>query len=53
MTWQEYYDRFYDWSERTQVSRISDIDSFKRADKSEIIDAAMSFVNETYATSIR
>lgn len=52
MTWQEYYDRFYDWSENTQISRISDIDSFKRADKSEIIDAAMSFVNETYATKI-
>ena len=28
MTWEEFYDKFYEWADSTQVSRISQLTSF-------------------------
>lgn len=28
MTWADYYDKFYDWSESTQVSKMASITDF-------------------------
>ena len=36
MTWEEYYDRYLDWADSTQVSRISQITTFRR----EYLDTA-------------
>ncbi len=33
MTWDEYYDKFYDWANSTQISRISQLTSFGSADE--------------------
>ena len=46
MTWRQYYDKFYDWADSTQISRISSITDFSDAKTEEIIDAALSFVDE-------
>ncbi len=28
MTWEDFYDKFYEWADSTQVSRISQLTSF-------------------------
>lgn len=33
MTWDDFYNRFYDWAESTQVSRISQIENFGDSDE--------------------
>lgn len=39
MTWEEFYDKFYDWAESTQISRISQLTSFGSHDQvAEIIE---------------
>lgn len=52
MTWQQYYDQFYDWADSTQVSRISSISDFSGAKTEEIIEAALSFADEGPATRL-
>ena len=27
MTWEEYYDKFYDWAESTQIKKLSSVDA--------------------------
>ena len=44
MTWDEYYEKFYDWAESTQVSRISAITEF--GDTDEICEVADAFFDE-------
>ena len=41
MTWEEYYDRFYDWAESTQISRLSELTDFGPAE--EIMEIAAEF----------
>lgn len=33
MTWDEYYEKFYDWAESTRASRISSITEFGTSDE--------------------
>ena len=39
MTWEEYYDKFYDWSENTQVNKLSSVESLGPAD--EVVEVMM------------
>ena len=52
MTWQEYYDKFYDWADSTQIRKLSSITDFSGADPEEILDVAFSFVDEAPATRL-
>lgn len=45
MTWDEYYSRFYDWAESTQVSRISSLENFGSSD--EVCEIAQNLFNDT------
>ncbi len=44
MTWDEYYDQFYDWAESTQISKMSQLTSFGPSD--EVYEIAMCFNDE-------
>jgi len=33
MTWQEFYDNFYDWAESTQIRKLSSVDTYGPADE--------------------
>lgn len=41
MTWEEYYDKFYDWSESTQVNKLSSVEALGPAD--EVTEILMEF----------
>ena len=41
MQWDDFYDRFYDWADRTKVSRISSIESF--GDEDSVYEIAMEY----------
>lgn len=41
MTWTEYYDKFYDWSESTQVNKLSSVEALGPAD--EVAEILMEF----------
>lgn len=41
MTWEEYYDKFYDWAESTQVNKLSAVDSLGPAD--EVAEVMLEF----------
>lgn len=40
MEWADYYERFYDWAENTQINRISDLTDFGTASSAEVFEAA-------------
>ena len=50
MTWEEYYDKFYDWSESTQISRLSSVKDFGPA--SEVCEIAEAFCDEKIASRL-
>ena len=52
MTWQEYYDKFYDWADSTQIRKLSSITDFSGADPEEVMDAALAFADEVPATRL-
>lgn len=41
MTWEEYYDKFYDWAESTQVNKLSSVDSLGAAE--EVAEVMLEF----------
>ena len=41
MTWEEYYDKFYEWAESTQIKKLSSVESLGPAD--EVTEVMMSF----------
>ena len=41
MTWEEYYDKFYDWAESTQVRKLSSVDSLGAAE--EVAEVMLEF----------
>lgn len=45
MTWEAYYEKFYDWSPSTQISRMSSLTSFGAS--SEVAEIAQEFIDET------
>ena len=48
MTWETYYDKFYDWSTSTQISRMSSLTSFGAS--SEVSEVAQEFMDEKVAS---
>lgn len=50
MTWAEYYDKFYDWSESTQISRLSSVKDFGPSD--EVCEIAEAFCDEKIASRL-
>jgi len=50
VTWEEYYEKFYDWANSTQISRISKLTSFGSAD--EICEVAIELSDEAAATRL-
>ena len=48
MTWETYYDKFYDWSTSTQISRMSSLTSFGAS--SEVAEVAQEFMDEKVAS---
>lgn len=47
MTWAEYYDKFYDWSESTRISRLSSLTDF--GSSSEICEIAQDLFEDKLA----
>ena len=47
-TWDEYYEKFYDWSTSTQISRMSSLTSFGAS--SEVAEVAQEFMDEKVAS---
>lgn len=52
MTWGDYYSRLYDWAESTQISRMSSIEDFTDATGYEVVEVAMSFLDDTASTRL-
>ena len=50
MTWAEYYDKFYEWSESTQISRLSSVKDFGPAN--EVCEIAETFCDEKIASRL-
>lgn len=50
MTWAEYYDKFYDWSGSTQISRLSSVRDFGPA--CEVCEIAEEFCDEKIASRL-
>lgn len=50
MTWKEYYDKFYDWSESEQKRRFYDITDIGSAD--EVYEIAFEFGNSKYSSKL-
>lgn len=41
MTWEEYYDKFYDWAESTQIKKLSSVEALEPAE--EVTEVMVSF----------
>lgn len=52
MTWRQYYEKFYDWADSTQRSRLSSVTDFSGAKAEEVIEIALAFVDEVPATRL-
>lgn len=50
MKWEEYYDRFWDWAESTQISRISTLTDFTSS--AEVAEIANEFSDEKNSTRL-
>ena len=50
MTWETFYDRFYEWADSTQISNISKLESF--GPSSEVCEIALAYVDEKAATRL-
>ncbi len=50
MDWDTYYERYSDWTERTQINNISSLKNFGASD--EIVEVVQSLYNEKAATRL-
>jgi len=50
MKWEDYYDRFWDWAESTQISRISTLTDFTSS--AEVAEIANEFFDEKISTRL-
>ncbi|MDO4757397.1 MAG: hypothetical protein Q4A54_13690, partial [Parabacteroides sp.] len=48
MKWADYYDRFWDWAESTQISRISSLTDFTSS--AEVAEIANEFCDDKVAS---
>lgn len=46
MTWDEYYDKFYEWADSTQISRLSSLTDFSPNCSAEVLEVAQCFVDD-------
>ena len=46
MDWADYYDRFYEWADSTQISRISSLANFGSDCSAEVLEIAQCFVDD-------
>ena len=46
MTWEEYYDKFYDWSENTQVNKLFAVELLCLADEVAEVMMELAFHHE-------
>lgn len=49
MTWDEYYDKFYEWADSTQISRLSSLTAFSPDCSAEVLEVAQCFVDDKVA----
>ena len=49
MTWDEYYDKFYEWADSTQISRLSSLTAFSPNCSAEVLEVAQCFVDDKIA----
>lgn len=52
MTWDEYYDKFYDWSESTQIKKLSSVEALGDADEVTEIMVEFAFDHEDIVNRI-
>ena len=52
MNWEDYYDKFYDWSESTQVNKLSSVDALGPADEVAEIMLEFAFNREDIVNRI-
>lgn len=52
MNWEDYYDKFYDWSESTQVNKLSSVDTLGPADEVAEIMLEFAFNREDIVNRI-
>jgi hypothetical protein len=50
MTWNEYYDKFWDWAESTQIKKLSSVECDGKS--SEILEVASSFSDDHAVTRL-
>ena len=51
MTWDEYYEKFYDWATSTQIRRLSALTSY--GSPAEVTEVAMELCDEKAASRLR
>lgn len=49
MDWADYYDRFYDWADSTQINRISSLTDFGSDCSAEVLEIVQCFVDDKVA----
>jgi len=49
MEWADYYDRFFDWADSTQISRISSLTDFDSDCSAEVLEIAQCFIDNKVA----
>ncbi len=52
MTWEEYYDKFYDWAESTQIKKLSSVDALSHADEVAEVMMELAFNHEDIVNRI-
>ena len=52
MTWEEYYDKFYDWAESTQISKLSTVGALGAPDEVTEVMLELTFNHEDIANRI-
>ena len=52
MTWEEYYDKFYDWAESTQIKKLSSVEALGPAEEVTEVMVSFAFDHEDIANRI-
>lgn len=52
MTWEEYYDKFYDWAESTQIKKLSSVDTLGPADEVAEVMMELAFYHKDIVNRI-
>ena len=52
MTWEEYYEKFYDWAESTQIKKLSSVEELGPAEEVAEVMLSLAFDHEEIANII-